>query len=144
MNSPPYSPLAERMRPQHLQDYVGQSHILGNGTPLRLALEAGRIHSMIFWGASGTGKTTLARLIATHSNALFIALSAVLSGVKEIREAIAQAKAVHKLEKRRTILFVDEVHRFKKAVKFYINKILIEHAVRFLVLPHCSMGVKHG
>jgi putative ATPase len=103
------------MRPRHLNDYVGQSHILGDGKPLRLALQAGRVHSMIFWGASGTGKTTLARLIATHSNALFIALSAVLSGVKEIRDAIAQAKALHELEKRRTILFVDEVHRFNKA-----------------------------
>ena len=115
MNKNLYSPLAERMRPQNLNDYVGQSHILGEGKPLRLALAAGRIHSMIFWGASGTGKTTLAHLIATQSNASFIAISAVLAGVKDIREAIDQARSVQRIEKRRTILFVDEVHRFNKA-----------------------------
>lgn len=110
-----YTPLAERMRPQTLSEYVGQTHILGTGKPLRTAIESGHLHSMIFWGSSGIGKTTLAKLIANHSDAQFISISAVLSGVKEIRDAIEQAKTTQRFEKRRTILFVDEVHRFNKS-----------------------------
>ncbi len=110
-----FQPLAERMRPHKLADYVGQAHILSEGKPLQIALTSGHLHSMIFWGTSGTGKTTLARLIAKQSNAEFLAISAVLAGVKEIREAIDHAKTIQKFEKRRTILFVDEVHRFNKS-----------------------------
>lgn len=111
----PTSPLADRMRPRNLDEFFGQSHLLGLGKPLRLALEARRPHSMIFWGPPGTGKTTLARMIAQHSNAHFLSLSAVLSGVKDIREAVEAAKRWREVEGRSTILFVDEVHRFNKA-----------------------------
>ncbi|SOD40172.1 replication-associated recombination protein A [Nitrosovibrio sp. Nv4] len=111
----PAAPLAERLRPHALKDIVGQQHLLGPGKPLRLAFESGKPHSMILWGPPGTGKTTLARLMALAFDAEFIALSAVLSGVKDIREAIERARAVLQQSGRHTILFVDEVHRFNKA-----------------------------
>jgi putative ATPase len=111
----PTAPLAERMRPRTLDELVGQAHLLAPGKPLRQAIEADRPHSMIFWGPPGTGKTTLARLLASYSGAHFLRLSAVLSGVKDIRDAVAEAKAIRAGEGRGTILFIDEVHRFNKS-----------------------------
>jgi putative ATPase len=108
-------PLAERMRPKKVDDMVGQRHLLGEGKPLWVALRAGRPHSMILWGPPGVGKTTLARLMANAFNSEFIAISAVLSGVKEIREAVERARITREQYGRSTILFVDEVHRFNKS-----------------------------
>jgi len=108
-------PLAERMRPRSLPEYFGQQHILAEGRQLRVAIEQDKLHSMLFWGPPGTGKTTLARLIASYSGAEFITMSAVLSGVKDIREAVKLAKQNYELDGRRTVLFVDEVHRFNKS-----------------------------
>ena len=108
-------PLADRMRPRTLDEFIGQEHILGPGKPLRAAIEAGRAHSMIFWGPPGTGKTTLGRLVATHSNACFLSLSAVLSGVKDIREVIAEARRRRAEHGEDCVLFVDEAHRFNKS-----------------------------
>jgi putative ATPase len=111
----PEAPLAERLRPKTLDEVIGQSHLLGPGKPLRLAFESGKLHSMILWGPPGVGKTTLAQLMAKAFDAEFIALSAVFSGVKDIREAIDRARANLQQYGRHTILFVDEVHRFNKS-----------------------------
>ena len=110
----PVAPLADKLRPRALEDVVGQEHLLGPGKPLRVAFESGKPHSMILWGPPGSGKTTLARLMAQAFEAEFIALSAVLAGVKDIRDAVQAAEQTLAASGRRTIVFVDEVHRFNK------------------------------
>src|SRR5688572_3489884 len=112
---PGYRPLADRMRPRNLDECVGQQHLLASGKVLRSAIEQGRLHSMVFWGPPGTGKTTIARLIANYQQSEFINLSAILSGVKEIRAAVDQARVSRESEGKGTVLFVDEVHRFNKS-----------------------------
>lgn len=111
----PRSPLAEQLRPKVLSDIVGQPHLLGAGKPLRLAIESGKPHSMILWGPPGTGKTSLAQIMSNAFNAEFISVSAVLSGIKDIRNAIEKAELTLQQTGRHTILFVDEVHRFNKS-----------------------------
>lgn len=109
------SPLADRMRPRSLDEFIGQDQIIGHGRLLRRAIQADQLSSIIFYGPPGTGKTTLARIIANTTSAHFIALNAVLSGVKEIRAAIETAQEKRTKYKQRTILFIDEVHRFNKS-----------------------------
>lgn len=111
---PTVAPLAQRLRPQTFADVVGQAHLLGQGQPLRRVFESGRLHSMILWGPPGVGKTTLAHLMATYIDAQFIALSAVLGGVKDVRDAVMRAQAAQ-AQGRATVIFVDEIHRFNKS-----------------------------
>jgi putative ATPase len=115
MNTQSSIPLAEFLRPKDIKDIVGQDHILGEGQSLKVAIESGNLPSMILWGPPGVGKTTIARVIANNVDAQFIALSAVLSGVKEIRESVEKAEFASEQHNKKTILFVDEVHRFNKS-----------------------------
>ena len=109
------APLAERMRPQNIYEYIGQKHLLGEGSLLKRAIESDKLFSMIFWGPPGSGKTTLARILANETKSKFVSFSAVLSGVKEIRAVIDEARELLERKSIKTILFVDEIHRFNKA-----------------------------
>lgn len=127
-----HAPLAEQLRPQMPDEVIGQQHLLGPGKPLRLAFESGQPHSMILWGPPGVGKTTLARMMATQFQCEFIALSAVFSGIKEVREAVSQAE-MWRGQGRRTILFVDEIHRFNKYIKVVIYQ--------YIIIVYCAVFV---
>lgn len=146
----PNQPLADRMRPATLEHFFGQQHLIAEGKPLRTAIESGQPHSMIFWGPPGTGKTTLAKLIAHQVEAEFITLSAVLSGVKDIRAAIDRAKKLEQANGRGTVLFVDEVHRFNKSQQDAFLPFVEDGTVTFIGATtenpslsstmHCSPG----
>ncbi|MEE8054566.1 MAG: AAA family ATPase, partial [Gammaproteobacteria bacterium] len=114
-NQSDFRPLADRIRPQKIEEFVGQVHLLDQGKPLRAAIDAGRLHSMVLWGPPGSGKTTLARLIAGACDAQFLTILAVQSGVKDIRAAVDSAMQNRKVRGQDTVLFVDEAHRFNKA-----------------------------
>ena len=139
----PFVPLAERLRPRMLDAVIGQSHLLAEGKPLRTAFASGRLHSMILWGPPGVGKTTLARLIADAFEAQFIAISAVLGGVKDIREAVERAQ-IARGQGRGTVVFVDEVHRFNKAVNFHKNQWVRDGFVQHPGLRLSLEGRNHG
>src|ERR1017187_6258920 len=114
-NESQFAPLAERMRPRSLNEVVGQKSLVGPGKPLRIMIERGQLHSMVLWGPPGSGKTTIANILAHSVQAPFFSLSAISAGVKDLREAIESAKEANKTSRDRSVLFIDEVHRFSKS-----------------------------